>query len=111
MIYLLFVLLIVILALSYMFTKDIFSPPCMICESYVLAVFCAILNIDKWGISLHEKTVYLILYGVLLFVLSYFVFCILSKLINNVNMSSTNNENTSESVKYIEYQKYMCLIL
>ena len=79
MIYTLFILLIIILLVSYFFTKDIFSPPCMICESYVLAVYCAILNIDKWDISLSEKTLFIIFYGVLIFVITYFACSLLSK--------------------------------
>ncbi len=114
MIYTLFILLIIILLVSYFFTKDIFSPPCMICESYVLAVYCAILNIDKWDISLSEKTLFIIFYGVLIFVLTYFACSLLSKYKKQkekrVNDNNVENK-TEKEYKEIEYNKTICLFL
>ena len=70
MIYFLFASLIVLSWITYQFKKDIFHPACLICFSFCFSVFCAILNVESWGIDLSIITVELILVGILSFVFS-----------------------------------------
>ena len=44
----------------------------MICESYILAVLCTMYNIDYWKVDLSFKTMKVILFGVLSFVITWF---------------------------------------
>lgn len=60
---------VVIFLISLLFTRDIFSPSALICESYILAILCAIYKIDAWGIALHYNTLTIILVGLLCFVI------------------------------------------
>lgn len=69
MIYVLFILLIIFTWLTYSYKKDIFHPICLICLSFCFSVFCAVLNIDNWGINLSESTVFLIISGIISFIL------------------------------------------
>ena len=63
-IYLLLELIILIFLISLVITRDIFSPACVMCETYILATVSAIFNIDKWNINLHNNTVKTILFGI-----------------------------------------------
>lgn len=69
MLYVLLMILIGIFMFVIIADKDIFSPAAIICESYMLAVICASLNIELWNISLSIKTLKIILIGVLSFVI------------------------------------------
>lgn len=114
MIYVLLIVIIVIFILSYLFTKDIFSPPCMICESYALAVVCAILNIKKWGIDLGGKTIFIILFGILLFVIPYIFFSLVTVRRNKKEIKDSNDNiqrNCVDEFKYVNFSKEICLIL
>ena len=110
LIYALLIALVIILIISYLLTKDVFSPPCMICESYTFAVFCAILNIKKWGIDLSQKTVFLILIGIGTFVFSFFIFMALYKL-GNQNKSNGFDNIEESKAEYIVFNKSVCAML
>ncbi len=69
MIYYLLIVLIIFFLIVIAIDKDVFSPSAMICESYILAVFCASLNIKKWGIDLSSSTFYMIVLGILAFII------------------------------------------
>lgn len=62
MIYLLLVLVILLTLLSIFFTRDILSPPSILCCSYLLAVVCTIIysSMTDWEIEIHGYTVMLI---------------------------------------------------
>lgn len=74
MIYILLVALVLLFCFMLLFDKDVFSPACLICESYVLAVMCAIMNIDLWGIDLSSSTIKIIIIGVLAFIIPSSIF-------------------------------------
>lgn len=69
MLYLLLLVLVLIFVFVVFLDKDIFSPSAIICESYILAVLCAMLNIKNWNISLSMNTFKMIIIGVLSFVI------------------------------------------
>ena len=72
-IYLLLTALIIIFLVVLHFDKDFFSPSAMICESYILAVLCAIYNIDYWKINLSKRTMFVIIVGIISFVFTSFI--------------------------------------
>lgn len=115
MIYVLFIVLIGFLGISYLYTKDIFSPPCMICESYILATFCALLNVKRWVIDLRERTVLILLYGVLVFIIAYFLFSLISKIrekkIKSKRINLVTKGEDEKKVEYINYFNISCGIV
>ena len=82
-IYLLLELIILIFLISLVITRDIFSPACIMCETYILATVSAIFNIDKWGINLHDNTVNTILFGIVSFVIVSVIISLYYKLNKN----------------------------
>lgn len=75
MIYLLFIVFLIMLYLTFIkFDKDIIAPPVVLVSGYTLSIICAIANVEKWGIVLHSNTFCVLIYGTLLFVLTaYFI--------------------------------------
>lgn len=68
---LLFLLLIfiVLLVVCYQyFNKDIIHPSVVFCAVYVISIFCALLNVNKWDIVLNDNTLYILLFGGMIFV-------------------------------------------
>ncbi|WP_461226631.1 O-antigen polymerase [Lacticaseibacillus suihuaensis] len=65
MIFILLICLIGTLFLAYVLNnRDLLSPSVLYVSGFLLAVFAAILNIDRWGLDLSSKTVVVILLGV-----------------------------------------------
>lgn len=104
-IYLLLELTILIFLVSLVITRDIFSPACIMCETYILATFCAILSIDKWNINLHNNTVFIIILGIISFVIV--------SLIVNIYFKNKNKEKKEKEkeLKFIKYHKKTMLVL
>lgn len=105
MIYFLLFLIIIIFLVVLVNDKNLFSPSSIMCESYILAVLCAIINIDKWNISISVKTFQIIIIGILSFIIpSFFVLhCYFNK----------NDNDSQKSGKYnycINKQIYLILI-
>lgn len=102
-IYLLLELIILIFIMSLVITRDIFSPACIMCETYILATFCAILSIDKWNVNIHNNTVFIITLGIISFVM-------VSLIINIYYKNKIKVEKTKE-LKFIKYHKKTMLFL
>ena len=103
-IYLLLELIILIFLISLVITRDIFSPACIMCETYILATVSAIFNIDKWGINLHDNTVNTILFGIVSFV-------IVSVIISLYYKLNKNKKEVKKELKFIKYHKKTMLFL
>lgn len=103
-IYLLLELIILIFLISLVITRDIFSPACIMCETYILATVSAIFNIDKWGINLHDNTVNTILFGIASFV-------IVSVIISLYYKLNKNKKEVKKELKFIKYHKKTMLFL
>lgn len=105
MIYFLLFVIIIIFLVVLVNDKNLFSPSSIMCESYILAVLCAIINIDKWNVNISIKTFQIIIVGILSFVVpSFFVLhCRFSKR----NIECKKNENYNY---YINKQIYLILI-
>lgn len=112
MIYFLFGIVILFFIISFFITRDIFSPSCILCESYILAIFFAMLNISKWSINLGNNTVILIIIGILSFLIPANLFYMYYKI--KKKDKSFFTEETLEKVrekKKIEYKKFFLYIL
>lgn len=70
MIYVLFFLLITIFIITLYIEKDLFSPVMILQESYILCIGVALLNVKKWNIDLHPKTVSIIIIGNIIFIVT-----------------------------------------
>lgn len=101
-IFLLLEIVILIFFISLAITKDLFSPACIMCESYILAIISTIFNIKKWNVNIHSNTVFIIIFGIICFV-------IVSVLVN-VYYKYTKIKKDKE-LKFINYNKKMMLIL
>ena len=105
MIYYLLIALIIIFLIVVVIDKDLFSPAAMICESFILAVFCASLNIRQWNIHLSSTTFFIILIGVLSFVLP-------SLIIGHISTKKPEKNNTKEDIDFrFNKQIYILLVL
>lgn len=103
-IYLLLEFVIILFIMSLVFTRDIFSPSCIMCESYILAITSAIWNIDKWNINLHSNTFFVITIGV-------FVFCIISWFINYGYSKNRKYNKEKAELDFIKYDKKIMILL
>lgn len=67
--YLLFIIILVLLICSLLYTNFDFISPCNIfLETYFIACFFAILNIDKWSFEMHANTFGILLGGLIIFI-------------------------------------------
>ena len=103
-IYLLLELIILIFIISLLITRDIFSPACIMCETYILATISAIYNIEKWGMNLHDNTTCIIFLGIASFV----VVSVIISLYYKLNIKSKVDK---KELKFIKYHKKTMLIL
>ena len=103
-IYLLLELIILIFLISLVITRDIFSPACVMCETYILATVSAIFNIDKWNINLHNNTVKTILFGITSFV-------IVSVIISLYYKLNKKKDEVKKELKFIKYHKRTMILL
>ena len=110
MIYILLIYLILIFIVTLSITKDLFHPSNILIESYILAVFCAILNIDKWNIILSNQTVLLILLGIISFAIPSLFLCIIYKRKNKINKYNSTNESISQ-IKIKKANYYILFII
>lgn len=74
MIYELLIIVFLLWIIAIGVTKELFSPCAMLCESYIIAILCAIYNIENWQINLHSNTFFIIVLGLLsFFIISLFM--------------------------------------
>ena len=73
-IYELLIVIVILWIFVIIINKDLFSPSSLLCLSYIFAVICAIYNIDNWKINLHYNTFFVIVIGIISFLLSSFIF-------------------------------------
>ena len=69
MLYLLLILIICLIALTYRITKDVLSPSLLLMGVFVLAALCAIIGNIGWGVEFSEYGVFTIIGG-LVFILA-----------------------------------------
>ena len=101
MIYLLLFTIILLFLISYIIVKDIFHPICLMCLTFSLSVFCAIINIEKWTIDLSGKTILIIIIGIISFLIPGFI---------SNKKYKTNPDRLKES-NYIDYNQTIMFIL
>lgn len=101
-IFLLLEIVILIFLISLAITKDIFSPACIMCESYILAIISTIFNIRKWDVNIHSNTVFIIVFGIICFI-------IISVLVNVYYKHSKVKQD--KKLEFIRYNKKMMFIL
>lgn len=94
---LLFILFVIMLFLAYfLFKKDIIEPTIIFLASYVLSIFCTIINIKKWGIEFSVKTFLILFIGSVEFLLVSYV------IINKFkNKEIVKNENEYRISKFV----------
>lgn len=100
MIFILFICVILCWIVALAINKyDIMAPASLICIGYLVSIVCAILNIESWGIDLSDKTVVILLIGIL----SALAGNILVILLDQTSHStlSNNNYSTKHQLKMI----------
>lgn len=70
--------------------EDILAPSCIVCLVWIFSTLCAIYNIDTWKIDLHPNTVFVILIGLITFIVSSFF----AKYSRNLNIKINKYEET-----------------
>lgn len=101
MIYLLLIVFIVMLFLTYKkFDEDIIAPPVVLVAGYTFSIICASVNVKNWGIDLHINTFFVLLYGTLLFIVTGYL---VKKYIqgNNTCNCTNNFVNIEVNQKYL----------
>lgn len=92
MIFVLLVMLIIILFISYkIFCKDIMQPAIIMNIMYIISVGCACVNVNKWNISLNIVTFFIILLGTIEFIIINYLFY---KKIQKNNYKESSKKNT-----------------
>ena len=77
LLFLLCIIVLIFLLFSLILTRDIFSPSSVLCESYLLAILCAIYNVDLWDFEIHTNTFLVILVGLIAFIIPSFLFVLI----------------------------------
>lgn len=100
-IYILLFCIIILWIITLYFSKDIFCPSSILCVSYIVALLSAIYNIERWSIDLHLNTFLIILFGLIIFIITSFIYK--SKVVKSVKKDGSN-------LKYIEIKRINVLI-
>lgn len=78
-VYFLIILLIILLFTSIFLSKNIFAPSIIILLSYILSLLLVVPNIDSWKVNLHSLTFYIILFGLISFIVGYYTYMLFCK--------------------------------
>lgn len=97
----------IFLIISIIITRDIFSPASLICESYIFALICAIYNINNWGLSLNSSTFYIIILGLLAFLIPSFFL----SLINYKKNQFSQKKEGIKQLKLLNFPKNIVIFL
>ena len=88
LIYLLLVTVMLICLVAYILSKgDILSPPVVFSGVFIISILVAIPNIDTWAFCIGERTFFVILLGIISFVIGYFCIAIFKMNIKNKSLS------------------------
>ncbi len=101
-IYELLIVIVILWIFVIIINKDLFSPSSLLCLSYIFAVICAIYNIDNWKINLHYNTFFVIVIGIISFLLSSFIF---------KSLYREKKEEGKSKLNYIEIKQYKLIFL
>ncbi|WP_304153467.1 O-antigen polymerase [Megamonas hypermegale] len=53
--------------------KDILSPPCILCSSFIIAIVFGIYNIKEWNFNIGERTFMVVIIGIVSFFIGYYL--------------------------------------
>ena len=81
--------------------KDLFSPSSVLCLSYIFSIICAIYNIDNWKINLHYNTFFVIIIGIISFLISSLLF----------DFTHSRKKSIKKNIEYIKVKKYKLLLI
>ena len=90
-----FSLVVTLISIWFLFKKDIMQPSILLTVSYVLSVFCALLNIKKWGINFSNITFGVILLGTLEFIYISYIISFIFKSINKNKEENVSQEKNN----------------
>ena len=69
MVYILFIGVFLLLIFSfYIFKRNLLCPSVVLCAAFLLSIFFLMLNIEKWGVNIGEKTVLIIFLTLIAFI-------------------------------------------
>lgn len=113
MLYLLLILFIIMLIVSYLkLGKDIMQPAVIFCSAYILSIACVIMNIGKWNIVFHLNTFLVLTLGGLEFVLICFtVHKLYTKKKAKEEEEPTKKEETLQAKNNTNIKKYMVVLV
>lgn len=66
----LLILLVILLIISYIFSKNVFSPSCIFCAMFIVSVVFANYAADGWNFQLSKKGFFILICGIISFVIS-----------------------------------------
>lgn len=111
LLYILFFSMIIVLISSwFIFKKDIIQPSIILTMSYVLSIFCVLLNINKWGVNLSNKAFWIILLGTLEFIAVSYIINLIFKKKNKNNIGQTEEKVPKTSFKISKKVTVMIII-
>lgn len=87
--YVLLLILLAIYIVVLLYNKDIFYPSCIILESFIFSTLILCFNINKWNVNLSSSTIFIIIYGTLIFVIT-------SVFVKKIKLKSYKNKEIKE---------------
>ncbi len=100
-IYELFIVVLLLWLISVIITKEIFSPCALILVSYILAILCAIYNIENWQINLHNNTFLVILVGLLSFFITSMIISVFMRKNNKMEVLKLTYINVDQNMVFL----------
>lgn len=110
MLYIFLLFLLILLMIAYHIFDDICSPSVLMIGGYVVATFCATLNVKKWNTNVSGRALLIITFGIMCVLFSEVIIFKLAK-----NKSNIENSKVAEKLeiytRQIEWWKLVIIIL
>ena len=86
--YITIIVIFILLLIAFTLEKSFFSPAVIITISYLFSMILIVPNVDIWNIHLKAKTCYIVIIGIVSFLIGFFMYSYMKK--NKVKKQSEN---------------------
>lgn len=108
MLLILLILILMIFFIMYFLTRDLFSPGCILCESYLLSIISGYINskLLGWNFTINSQTFLVCIVGILSFEIVFFLLYFVRLRAKQVKKTISKDNILIKSIDYIEISKW-----